>query len=127
MVMDQYLHEMWTGPGHFRFFVQPLVAMLLGVRDGRADAKNHLPPYLLGFFHSDATRVEVARKVAKRLRVPLALGICLSLVFQVVIRGHILLGPAIGFGVVFVTLPYCLARALANPHGWIHHGPRVEA
>jgi hypothetical protein len=35
-----------SGPGAFRFVLQPLVAVLLGIRDGRADAKAGRPPYL---------------------------------------------------------------------------------
>src|SRR4030088_1767271 len=35
------------GPGAFRFVLQPLVAMLLGVRDGRRDAAVNRPHFLL--------------------------------------------------------------------------------
>jgi len=49
-----------TGPGRFRFGLQPLVAILLGVRSGLADARAGLPPYLYGvFFHRAARRVSV--------------------------------------------------------------------
>ena len=37
-----------TGPGRFRFILQPLVATLLGIRSGVADARAGRPPYLLG-------------------------------------------------------------------------------
>ena len=35
-----------TGPGSFRFIFQPIVAILLGMRDGLLDARAGRPPYL---------------------------------------------------------------------------------
>ena len=41
-----------TGPGRFRFVLQPLIATLLGIRSGLADARAGRPPYLYGvLFH----------------------------------------------------------------------------
>src|SRR5215831_15649753 len=37
-----------TGPGRFRFLVQPVTAMILGIRNGLADARAGRPPYLYG-------------------------------------------------------------------------------
>jgi hypothetical protein len=37
-----------TGPGRFRFVLQPLIATLLGIRSGLADARAGRPPYLYG-------------------------------------------------------------------------------
>ncbi len=36
----------FTGPGRFRFILQPAVAILLGLRGGLADARAGRPPYL---------------------------------------------------------------------------------
>ena len=41
-----------TGPGRFRFVLQPLIATLLGIRGGLVDARAGRPPYLSGvLFH----------------------------------------------------------------------------
>src|SRR5919202_294509 len=45
-----------SGPGEFRFVWQPLVAVLLGVRDGMNDAKAGRPPYIWGLFFNAAER-----------------------------------------------------------------------
>ncbi len=37
-----------TGPGRFRFVLQPTMAILLGLRGGLADAQAGRPPYLEG-------------------------------------------------------------------------------
>ena len=34
-----YILELITGPGTLRFVIQPVLAILLGIRDGRNDAK----------------------------------------------------------------------------------------
>ena len=42
------------GPGRFRFILQPTVAMLLGIRDGRNDAHEGAAPFLWGLiFHKE--------------------------------------------------------------------------
>jgi hypothetical protein len=43
-----------AGPGRFRFILQPLVASVLGIRGGLADARAGRPPYLYGLlFHRE--------------------------------------------------------------------------
>src|SRR5439155_11200783 len=37
-----------TGPGRLRFILQPLTAIVLGIRSGLADARAGRPPYLYG-------------------------------------------------------------------------------
>src|SRR5437868_8007609 len=37
-----------TGPGRFRFVLQPLMALVLGIRSGLADARAGRPPFLYG-------------------------------------------------------------------------------
>jgi hypothetical protein len=37
-----------TGPGRFRFVMQPLLAIFLGIRGGLADARESRPPFLKG-------------------------------------------------------------------------------
>ena len=41
-----YIVALISGPGNLRFVVQPLIAILLAIRDGRNDAKAGTPAYL---------------------------------------------------------------------------------
>jgi hypothetical protein len=44
----QFLEELprrFTGAGHVRFILQPMAAMVLGIRGGFADARAGNPPY----------------------------------------------------------------------------------
>src|SRR4051794_17375714 len=70
------------GPGTLRLVLQPLVAILLGLRDGHADARAGRPPYLLTiFFHKGqrrATAKQGARSIAKPFVVALVVDAILS-------------------------------------------------
>jgi hypothetical protein len=112
--MEDFIREMWGGPGHLRFFLQPLLAIILGIRDGVADARLERPPYILALATDRALRGKRVREMLKRLTVPLVLGIGLSVVFQLIIRDAVHPAAAVGYGIIFVAMPYMLARALSN-------------
>jgi hypothetical protein len=60
----QFLEELpqrFTGPGRLRFVLQPAMAILLGWRDGRADARAGRPAYLYGLLVSGEKRKELVR------------------------------------------------------------------
>ena len=73
-----------TGPGRFRFVLQPAFAIAIGIAAGRADARAGRPPYLYALIRDREGRRErlreafrsiahlVARGRARRLRVPVA-------------------------------------------------------
>jgi hypothetical protein len=105
--LTDYMHRMMSGPGSFRFFIQPLIAIALGIRDGRLDSHAGAPP----IFRAGKAQLAAA---LKRIVVPLLMATGLSLVFQWVILQHLRLGPALVFAAVMVALPYLLARALAE-------------
>jgi hypothetical protein len=103
-----------TGPGRFRFVVQPLIAVILGIRGGLADAKVGMPPYLVVvLFHSEL-RGEVVRSGFRTVINLLLMGILLDAVFQRIILGVSHPGAALVVGPVLIGLPYALARALSN-------------
>jgi hypothetical protein len=103
-----------TGPGRFRFILQPLVATLLGIRSGMADARAGRAPYLLSLVTDRAHRGELAREGLRTIANLLLMGILLDSVFQWLILGQSYPGPALVVGPVLITAPYAIARALSN-------------
>jgi hypothetical protein len=103
-----------TGPGRFRFVVQPLVATLLGIRSGIADARSGRPPYLLALATDRQRRRTLARDGLATVANLLLMGVLLDSVFQWVILGASYPGPALLVGPVLIGTPYAIARALAN-------------
>jgi hypothetical protein len=103
-----------AGPGRFRFILQPLMAIVLGIRSGLADARVGNPPYLYGvFFHSDR-RSELLRSGLETVVNLLLMGILMDAVFQWFILGVSYPGAALVVGPVLIMGPYALARALSN-------------
>lgn len=110
-----YTTRMLGGPGSFRFLVQPCMAILIGLRDGRRDSHRGRHPYfllLLGL--RGAERNREIRGGLRAIAVPLILGVVMSLVFQYIIVSRVRLLPALGFAALFVALPYLVARGLGN-------------
>jgi hypothetical protein len=103
-----------AGPGRFRFVMQPLMAIMLGVANGLADARAGTPPFLFGLlFHRDL-RKKLAWSGFTTVANLLLMGILLDFVFQWIILGAAYPGAALVVGPVLVVLPYSAARALSN-------------
>jgi len=112
-----------TGPGRFRFVLQPLVATLLGIRSGIADARAGRPPYLLGLVTDGEHRRELMRDGLSTVANLLLMGILLDSVFQWLILGQSYPGPALIVGPVLITAPYAIARALSNRASRVRAAP----
>ena len=102
-----------TGPGRFRFVLQPTIAILLGIRDGLLDARTGRPAYLysLLFFRG---RRELFWSGFNSVMNLMLMGILLDSIAQWLILGASYPGAAIVIGPVLITIPYALARAVAN-------------
>lgn len=109
-----------TGPGRFRFIVQPLIAIVLGIRGGRADFRAGRPAYLYGLLFHRTLRAELFRSALGQVANLLLMGIVVDSVCQWLILGISYPGAALVVGPVLIMLPYTLARALANRVGQLH-------
>jgi hypothetical protein len=115
------LSRMWTdpvarpgGPFEFRLLVQPLVAALLAVRDGAADARSGRSPYFWTLRHDPVHRRERLREgVRATLRVVL-LGVAIDAIYQFKVHGTIYPGEAIGIALLLSFIPYLLIRGPAD-------------
>jgi len=103
-----------NGPGRFRFILQPLMAIILGVRSGLADARAGNPPYLYGVFFRSDRRSELLRSGLETVINLLLMGILMDAIFQWFILGASYPGAALVVGPVLIMGPYALARALSN-------------
>ncbi len=113
----QFLDELpqrFTGPGRFRFILQPIVAILLGIRGGLADAKAGNPPYLFRLLSGAQHRRELLRSGLAAIRNVLALGIIMDIVFQLILYHSVHPGAALVVGPILICFPYALSRALTH-------------
>jgi hypothetical protein len=113
----QFLEELpqrFTGPGRMRFILQPMLAILLGMRGGLADARAGNPPYLFGLLFHGGRRRELMQSGVAAISTLLAMGIILDVVFQWVLYRAVHPGAALVVGPILICLPYALSRALTN-------------
>jgi hypothetical protein len=95
----QFLEELpqrFTGPGRLRFILQPVTAILLGVRGGLRDAETENPPYLFGLLFGAEHRRELLQSGVAAMRNLVALGIIMDIVFQLIIYHSV--HPGCGLG-----------------------------
>ena len=103
-----------SGPGRFRFVLQPLIAVILGIRSGRSDAREGRPPYLYGLVFHPHLRRELLRSSFETVINLILMGILMDALFQWIILGVSHPGAALAVGPVLIVVPYSIARAFAN-------------
>ena len=108
------LPQRFSGPGKLRFILQPVLAILLGIRSGLADAKAANPPYLFGLVFATGRRRELLRSGMASISTLLAMGIILDVAFQWVIYREVHPGAALLIGPILICTPYALSRALTT-------------
>jgi len=116
------LPERLTGPGRFRFVLQPLMAIFLGWRSGLGDARAGRPAFLYGLLVAGVNRRALLRSGLAAIRDLVAVAIVLDAVSQLLIYGQIHPGAALVLGPVLISIPYAVARALANRVVRLTHG-----
>ena len=121
-----WFQEALSGPGRLRFLIQPLIAVLLGIRDGRLDAAAGRAPYLIGLLRDAVSRRTRLLEGLRAAAIPLAIAIVLDGVLQVLATKSVRPGVAIVMGGLLVALPYMVARALGNRAAtvWKHRATR---
>ena len=111
----QFLEELprrFSGPGRLRFILQPLAAILFGVRCGLGDAKSGQTPYISAFlFHAHKWK-ELLQSLLAAVGHLLVMGILLDAVAQLLIYKQIHPGAALVIGPILICVPYALARCL---------------
>jgi len=73
---SQFLEELpqrFSGSGRLRFILQPLFAILLGVRGGMTDVKAGNPPYLFGLLFTSGQRRNLLRSAGEAIGILLAM------------------------------------------------------
>jgi hypothetical protein len=103
-----------TGPGRFRFFLQPAFAVLLGIRSGIADVRAGNSPFLWALFFHGTRRSSLLRQAFSQLSVLIAMSILLDLIAQFLILREMYPVPALILGPVLISIPYSAARSLTG-------------
>ena len=114
---DQFLRDLpkrLTGPGRFRFILQPIAAILIGIRAGKADAASGRLPYIFSLFRSSGQRLSLLKEAFGQLSTLIGVAILLDAISQFLILGSVYPGAALVVGPVLIAIPYSLSRAFSN-------------
>ena len=109
-----YILALITGPGTLRFVIQPALAILLGIRDGRNDAKAGKTPYLYVLLFEPRNRKSALGGGLRAIIIPFILAVAIDSALQFYIFGVWRLQWALVVGLGLVALPYVLSRAISN-------------
>jgi hypothetical protein len=113
----QFLEELprrFTGSGRLRFILQPMIAIMLGIRSGRADAKVGNPPYLISLIFGAGRRRELLRDGVATISTLVAMGIIMDVIFQLILYQAVHPGAALLIGPILICFPYAASRALTT-------------
>lgn len=103
-----------SGPGRFRFVLQPAVAIFLGIRAGIADGRAGRPPYIFSVLFGAKGRLGLLKEALAQLSTLIAVAILLDAISQFLILRSVYPGAALVVGPVLISIPYAVSRALAN-------------
>jgi len=112
--MFEYLEKAISWPGAIRFIVQPIIAILLGIRDGLKDAKSGKLPFIYLLIYEPKKRLTTMKEGLKHIITALLIATVLDSIVQYSIYGLWRLQWAIVVGILLIALPYMTARGISN-------------
>lgn len=102
------------GPLHFRFIVQPSMAILFATVDGIADAKNGKPAYFWALLSTPNFRKELVKEGWKSVGKIFILAFILDVVYQLEVHSTVYPGETLIVAFVLAIFPYLLLRGPIN-------------
>lgn len=112
--MFEYVTKAASGIAILRFIFPPTMAIFLGIRAGKIDAKLKIPLYLNQLFFAKNKRVIALKKGLKHIVIVLVVATVADSIIQYTIYGYWRLQIAIVVGLFTIFVPYVLARSVTN-------------
>ena len=125
-VIGQHIADSWNmligrsgGPMALRFILQPIVASLLGIRAGRADARHGRPPYFWSIFKAgdEYDRRALLRDGWSDVGKMFSIAIALDVIYELIVFHWVYPIQAVIVAMVLALIPYLLFRGIANRRG----------
>jgi len=110
----QDLLDRFTGPLHFRFLLQPAMAIFFGIRDGIRDARRGKPAYFWEVIRDPAQREELLRSGLRSVLKILILAVILDAIYQIIALHWFYIGEDLLVAIALALLPYFIIRGPAN-------------
>jgi hypothetical protein len=102
------------GPMHFRVILQPCMAVVFAILDGRRDARDGKVPYFWSLFTEPRHRATLLRQGWKSVGKIFILALILDAIYQVIELQWFYPGEALITAFLLAIVPYVLLRGPAN-------------
>jgi hypothetical protein len=102
------------GPMAFRFVLQPLMASLLAIRDGRWDAREGRPPFALALLTGAGGRRSMLLDAWRSIGSVMIVAALVDIVFQLAVLGGFRPGAGLAAALLLGAFPYGLLRGPVN-------------
>lgn len=119
--MDDFITRTWAelggrieGPLSFRLILQPLVASLLAIRAGIADARSGRPAYLWAVVNQPEHRHDLLRQGWKTVGKVFVIAVVIDSIYQMLMYGSLRPVELLIVGFILACVPYLLVRGPAN-------------
>jgi hypothetical protein len=103
-----------SGPLQLRLFLQPGMALLLGIRDVLKDFHANQPPYFWSIFTTPSRRMELVKNGLKSVAKVMVSAIVMDAIYQFVVLRWFYPGEASLVVFVLAFVPYLLIRGPVN-------------
>ena len=116
-IWNRYIEQLFgrlDGPLHFRFVVQPAMAIIFAVIDGIKDAKLGRPPYFWAFVKNPDQRKELLKIGWERIGKIIILAVILDVIYQIKVYHWVYPGETLTVAIVLAIIPYFLVRGPVN-------------
>ena len=102
------------GPMSFRFILQPLMAVIFAVRDGRRDAREGKAPYFWSLLNNPGHRRDLLRSGWKSVGKVFVIALVLDAVYQFITVHRFYPVEALMVALVLAIVPYLVLRGPVN-------------
>ena len=102
------------GPMYFRIYLQPLMAIIFAIRDGRKDAREGRPAYGWALLTNSEHRRYLLKDGWKGIRNVFVIAAVLDVVYQFVAIGSWRPLQGLATALLLAMIPYVLLRGPAN-------------
>lgn len=102
------------GPLHFRFILQPLMAILFAVVNGLKDARDDKPAYFWSIATNPGHRKELLQEGWKHVGKIFILAVLLDLIYQIVAYHRFYPGETLIVAFLLAIIPYLVMRGPVN-------------
>ena len=106
------LIERPDAPMRFRFILQPLMAALAAIHDGREDARAGRSPYFMTVLRNPQERVGLLREGLNATARIILLGLVMDVIYQLIVLRTFYPNEALVIALLLAFVPYLIIRGL---------------